>query len=372
MDIHVATPTPTSTSASGPNPGPESEVSAPVSFDDGQKLEILEAGTGHGSLTLHLARAIHAANPPPPFPLNQRSSPKTTPKPKSESLSEPIPSDYEGESKLDNDNDNEARLQEREQQLHQWRAARRAIIHTVDISPAYTKHARSIVHGFRRGMYAADVEFYTSPVEDWIASQLQQRRSDSHSHSHSDSDSNHQSAEVDNGKENDNESGASAPFLQYAILDMPESQMRIPAVAQALKEDGLLIVFMPSITQIGECVTLIGEMNLPFALERTVELGTGISGGRLWDVRTANVRRKEQHQGLEKNNDAVAGDQDQDQEQEHEQQQPEQQLQSQKAASVEKTVMVCRPKVYERIVGGGFVGIWRKIGASKNDERNGT
>lgn len=45
-------------------------------------LEIFEAGTGHGALTLYLARAIHGLNPPPP-PLpprkpNQKGTVDTT------------------------------------------------------------------------------------------------------------------------------------------------------------------------------------------------------------------------------------------------------------------------------------------------------
>ncbi|KFX96568.1 hypothetical protein V490_03275, partial [Pseudogymnoascus sp. VKM F-3557] len=44
-------------------------VPDPSSSSPSPPLEIFEAGTGHGALTLHLARAIHAANPaPPPLP----------------------------------------------------------------------------------------------------------------------------------------------------------------------------------------------------------------------------------------------------------------------------------------------------------------
>ncbi|OAA77266.1 hypothetical protein LEL_04089 [Akanthomyces lecanii RCEF 1005] len=45
--------------------------------DDGAPFEVFEAGTGMGSLSLHIARALHAANPPVPAALRHllRSSP---------------------------------------------------------------------------------------------------------------------------------------------------------------------------------------------------------------------------------------------------------------------------------------------------------
>ncbi|KAI5302766.1 hypothetical protein KEM56_000380 [Ascosphaera pollenicola] len=302
-------------------------VSPPSDTDSipDEPLEILEAGTGHGSLTLHLARAISAANTAPPhLPPRQTPDHKT----KKTELPEPDP-----ESGL---------RPEQEEEVKQWRARRKAIVHTVDISPAYSTHAETIVRGFRRGMYAGNVDFYTSPVEQWIEEQTQRRRR----HLQSPND---QEAE-----------GEAKPFLQYAILDMPAAHERIPHVSRVLKVDGTLAVFMPSVTQIGECVQLVNELRLPLMLERAVELGTGISSGRTWDVRTASVRRQTSL--------AVAAQEGEDGEDAA--REPEIATDGEEASTAEKTeeaqpekrtVLVCRPKVGDKIVGGGFVGIWRKI-----------
>ena len=85
-------------------------------------LEILEAGTGHGALTLYLARAIHAANPP-------------------------------------------ASTKEKDLQ-------RGAIIHSLEISQRHSEHAKQIVEGFRRGIYINDVDFHVSDVSKWIDNRI--------------------------------------------------------------------------------------------------------------------------------------------------------------------------------------------------------
>jgi hypothetical protein len=152
------------------------------------------------------------------------------------------------------------------------------------------------------------------------------------------------------------------PFLSYALLDMPSVHLRIPLVAPVLKPNGLLAVFAPSITQIGECLKIVREQQVPFVLDRAVELGTGISSGRLWDVRFAKPRMRsnsklvtaaparEANESVDENAEAP----------------PDKESGDEIAVSpVEEVehdaVLVCRPKVGERIVGGGFVGIFRRI-----------
>ncbi|KAK2768553.1 hypothetical protein FQN54_000409 [Arachnomyces sp. PD_36] len=300
---------------------------SPPSTDQGPPapLEILESGTGHGSLTLHLARAIHAANTlPPPFPSKtqrQILGEKATGN-KPESAASEGQKDPEAVSPED----------QVQQEWDSWRAQRGAVIHTVDIAPKFSAHAEKIVRGFRRGMYTGDVDFYVSSVEDWIAEQTRRRTRGLLSN------------KMD-------------PFLSYAILDMPSAHKRIPNVAPIMKDDGVLAVFMPSVTQIGDCVDIIRQQRLPFILEKAVELGTGISSGRLWDVRFAvkkgasndAVDGKRAVEGEEQNGEETASESE-----------PDAGTSSEKSGE-EESVLVCRPKVGARIVGGGFVGIFRRM-----------
>ncbi|GAD97829.1 tRNA (adenine-N(1)-)-methyltransferase [Paecilomyces variotii No. 5] len=308
-------------------------VTPPAEGDEQPPLEILESGTGHGSLTLHLARAIHAANASPP-PLPGQSQVRVVKKQQN-----PL---VDAEEAPGHQRTNPAEEDPVQQQFDAWRSRRRAVIHTIDVSPRFSAHAEKIVRGFRRGIYAGNVDFHVGRAEDWIADQIQRRTKPG----------------IFSSSEN------SDPFLSYAILDMPSAHLRIPHVAPILKRDGILAVFMPSVTQIGECVDLIRRQKLPFILERAVELGSGLSSGRLWDIRFAVKKSRadpsswmdsaapgpdggsapktnEASESIDLENEAASEDE-----------QPSQDSDS---------VLVCRPKVGTRIVGGGFVGIWRRI-----------
>ncbi|KAB8278943.1 S-adenosyl-L-methionine-dependent methyltransferase [Aspergillus minisclerotigenes] len=297
-----------------------------------QPLEILESGTGHGSLTLHLARAIQAANSTPP-PLPAQSQIQYL-------QGRPVRPDEEPEEKnKESDPNNETPIDPTQQQWDAWRTQRRAIIHTVDVSPKFSAHAEKTVRGFRRGLYAGNVDFYVGHVENWIAEQkrlrtptsllpLTQKTAD--------------------------------PFLSYAILDMPASHQRIPHVAPILKENGVLAVFMPSITQIGDCVDLIRRQKLPFILEKVVELGPGISSGRQWDVRFAVKKSRADPSSWNESSEPSEGAVQQDRDALDEGS-VESVSVPEEAPKEEDSVLVCRPKVGSRIVGGGFVGIWRRI-----------
>lgn len=87
--------------------------------------EILEAGTGHGSLALHLARAIHAAN-------------------------------------CVSSNTHEI-------------ASKQAVVHSVDVNSHHSQHAQDVINGFRRGMYGGDIEFHVGRVCDWLENQTIER-----------------------------------------------------------------------------------------------------------------------------------------------------------------------------------------------------
>jgi tRNA (adenine57-N1/adenine58-N1)-methyltransferase len=185
-------------------------------------LEILEAGTGHGALTLHLSRAIHAANPPQP-----RASPIVQ-----DEDSEDVV--YLGESMADLDHTASA----------SWKDNRRAIVHTLDISSKHSKHAKKIVEGFRGGMYAGNIDFHVGDVSEWIAEQKANRMTEE-------------------------------PFLTHVFLDLPNADQHLTNVAPSLHVNGMLAVFNPSITQIADCVEAIREQKMPYLLDQVIELGAG-------------------------------------------------------------------------------------------------
>jgi tRNA (adenine57-N1/adenine58-N1)-methyltransferase len=264
-------------------------------------LEILEAGTGHGALTLHLARAIHAANPPFPRAPWYANSPEE----------EPEDAVYNGESVSD--------LQD--SSLESWKPNRRAIIQTLDISRKHSDFAKKIVEGFRHGIYAGNVDFHVGDVSEWIASQRALRKTEE-------------------------------PFLTHVFLDLPNANSHLANVAPALHTNGSLAVFNPSITQIAECVETIREQKMPYLLDQVIELGAGTI--REWDVRAVRPRAtqrnveplsedettKPQIQQLARDTESAEG----------------------LAKQGEKWAMVCRPKAGQQVVGGGFLGLWRRMG----------
>ncbi|RAH61950.1 adenine-N(1)--methyltransferase [Aspergillus piperis CBS 112811] len=304
-------------------------IAPPAEGSDTPPLEILESGTGHGSLTLHLARAIQGANftPPPLPPSSQVTYLPTKPGEVSTRKLQP-PADGASETTVDPDQEN----------WDAWRSQRKAIIHSVDVTPKSSVHAEGIVRSFRRGIYAGNVDFYAGHVEDWIAEQKRQR------------------API--GLLSSLKKDEVEPFLSYAILDMPSAHLRIPHVASILKRDGILAVFMPSVTQIGDCVELIRRQRLPFVQDKVVELGNGISSGRLWDIRHA-VKKSRDNVSVASSTEEGSGSEESVETGAVETESAD--VAEEKTPKEEDSVLVCRPKVGARIVGGGFVGIWRKI-----------
>lgn len=292
-------------------------VSPPTAEDnpEGPQLEILEAGTGHGSLTLHLSRAVHAANPVKPAGMSLLAF-----------------------SPPSGGNNDDFVSPASNFLLNSWKKERRAVIHTIDVKKQYSKHAEKTVRGFQRGLYADNVDFHVGDASEWVKAELQARQERS-------------------GDE------TTKPFLTYAFLDLPASQTHLSTVASAMHTDGMLIVFNPSITQITECFRKVKEENIPLHLDQVVELGTnGSTGGREWDVRAVTPRAKAAPQVTEFDAEAtqsestVAESESEDSTRDGEQ-----------AAAIAATPsappewnFVCRPKVGERITGGGFLGIFRK------------
>jgi hypothetical protein len=283
---------------------------------------------------LHLARAVHAANPPPP----------SLPPPKLDQA--PLATSTTQDVLLDETNTGNGTRAT----WNSYRTSRRAIIHSVEISPTYSAHAQKLIHQFRRGMYAPHVNFYVASIRDWIHSQVDARRYE---------------PSLFRGRAN------AEPFLSYVILDMPACHLQIETVAPAMKDGALLVAFVPSVTQIGDCVRIIEDKGLRLRMERVLELGEGISNGRVWDVRLARKRaRSNGANSISTADQALDGERSADRAAD---------ASGKNAISSEggslanpdvesshddESVMVCRPKVGRITIGGGFIGLWRKMESS--------
>lgn len=264
-----------------------------------EKLEILEAGTGHGSLTLHLSRAIHAGNPP---------TPKAVPEEEAEAA---------------------------DAKIAEWKELRQAVLHTIEIAPQYSAHARQTIAAYRHGQYLNNIDFHVGSVSEWVAETLSSRNNE--------------------------------PFLSHAFLDLPNADTHIDNVVKAVKVDGTVIVFNPSITQINECALKIKQEGIPLELDRVIELGVnGGSGGREWDVRPVKPRAQKPQvlaaPVVSESEDAeISSDEkSRDAEQEQADSVPSPDASPAQTPDEGKWAMVCRPKVGERVVGGGFLGVFRK------------
>jgi len=118
----------------------------------------------------------------------------------------------------------------------------------------------------------------------------------------------------------------------------------------------------------------VRKLKLPLMLEQVVELGHNMSSGRAWDVRTVRPRHLDRKNDAMrvKNTEVAAEVTSSDEESDV----PEGFLDSSEsetlpsdALRVEKEKewqMVCRPKAFERVVGGGFLGLWRKMRDTKS------
>ncbi len=217
----------------------------------GSPIQILEAGTGHGSLALAICSRLHPTNC-----------------------------------------------------FLQKFNVRGGILHSIDCNVNHSRRGEITLEHFKRGMYRDDVKFHLaeSPV-DWLQNHSEGwKLLEKHDESESFED-----------KEG---------FLSAAFLDMPEISSNVSQISKNLKQDASLVIFCPSVTQILEVIKTIkdseGEIKLSHI--RTIQLAPGMGGGlQDWDVRFTHIR-----------------------------------------ASNEEGI-VCRPKVASRVVGGGFVAIFKKL-----------
>ena len=225
-------------------------------------------------------------------------------------------------------------------------AQRPAVIHSVEISSRHSDHARKILQGFRKGLYASDVDFHVGNVSDWLDQRIEERT-----------------------KHGIN--GQGTPFLSHAFLDLPNSHRHLRRTAEALKTNGNLVVLNPSITQIVEGVEIVKRERLPLVLDRVLELGHTVTGGREWDVRTVIPRKENQGKKVVAET-ADEGEPSSVVESESSDENSDLTLdivRKDVSSSISETTeererawqMVCRPKVGVRLTGGAFIGIWKKM-----------
>jgi hypothetical protein len=103
-------------------------------------------------------------------------------------------------------------------------------------------------------------------------------------------------------------------------------------------------------------------------MEQVLELGEGISNGRVWDVRLARKRRRSNsvspmQAALDQEKPAQEAANANEQDTVDSEPDSFQKTESNSGAD-EDSVMVCRPKVGKMTIGGGFIGIWRKMDSS--------
>lgn len=208
--------------------------------ETGPVTQYLEAGTGHGSLTLAICKAIHAANGPARAAATAAAVAGAEVDPSAETPD-----------------------------------LRKAILHSIDRNATHSRTGRHNVRDFRRGMYRQDVEFHVcdSP-EEWLRDHSSPWRALASDSTTADS--------------------PETMFLHGAFLDLPSPDLSIETIAEYLTVDSPLVVFCPSITQIQDMVEHVRQaIEVDLTLVNTVELMPGMGGGsmRAWDVRSTVVRQ---------------------------------------------------------------------------------
>lgn len=159
--------------------------------------------------------------------------------------------------------------------------------------------------------------------------------------------------------------------MTAALLDMPGPEEHLKALANALMPDGVLGVFCPSVTQVGECLKVVRKSGLRLGRDMVVEFpphAEGVGAGlRGWNVKYVFVRAKvkakmEVEGGEVEGGEAVVVDTESEGGSAGEV--DGEQIEAKELPAVEEVdeVLVCRPSVGERMVGGGFFGMFRKKG----------
>jgi hypothetical protein len=154
------------------------------------------------------------------------------------------------------------------------------------------------------------------------------------------------------------------PFLSHIFLDLPSADTHIESVAPALHVNGILAVFNPSITQVVECVEMIRDKKLPYILDQVVELGASATM-RQWDVRSVRTRaalkKAASTEGEDSSKSPGSPEESQGVDEAFEEGARDGELAEALTKAKSDYAMVCRPMAGERVVGGGFLGVWRRM-----------
>jgi tRNA (adenine57-N1/adenine58-N1)-methyltransferase len=288
-----------------------------------ERLEIFEAGTGHGALTLNLSRAIHGANTRPPTASSNDPIHDTT------NASAGV-QDGVQDAVQDSDLTKLKSSTTIDSDFQNWRDNRRAVVHTLDCLLKHSRNAEKTIKNFRDGVYYNNIDFHVGNINDYISDRLVQSQG--------------------------------APFLDHAILDLPSCHDYMEITGTALKHNGSLLVFCPNITQINTAVLHCKSKRLPLYLETVLELGAGAGvGGREWDVRPVRPRaflKARAGKQIEREGDAVMAEDSSE---------LEESKNDESTTVNEGWELICRPKVGMRVQGGGFVAQWRKMSALRED-----
>lgn len=220
------------------------------------------------------------------------------------------------------------------------------MVDSVDNSYTRSRHARKIVKGWRKGLYYPHVDFHVTEVDKFLA------------------------------HENQSQNRNPEERFDHIILDLPSPQQNFAAASEALRIDGSLLVWVPSVTQIIDAMKFVKEQNLPLWLDRVVEMGQGLTAGRTWDVRWTRIRsvdRKREKRGafgadtanettsdVDSESSAESATSDMDRSEGEPSSSPAETGPWQGQGEDNGLGVVCRPKVGDLIVGGGFLGIWKK------------
>lgn len=375
-----------------------------TTYDD-RPLQILEVGTGQGSLTLHIAKAIHGYNESARL-MEREGASRMSRRRKlwladaightAYMVGEQVERAQKIVEKLRQGLDASKveplvrSLEEYSRKIFIYLAyavqqpparlvkddERTAILHTTDVVQKHSQHAENIVKGFRHGLYADNVNFHIGTMEDFFR-KIMEKTVKKARYLQLTSASLDSSNEIPLTNSPTTETPTSTytplqpsipPFLSHILIDTQSAHKQIELATKYLLPGGKIITFNPSITQIGECTEQIKRLNLPLDQETVLELGQNISGGKVWDVRAitprVEERRAEQARLKEAERKVMESESTNEGQAEIDALSDIEAVEEEatkKAIEEQKFVMVCRPKVGKMIIGGGFVGVWRKI-----------